>query len=61
MILFRGLPAVFYRYQEGTTVYTVFSVENSNSYVELTLATPAGSEDAYPALLHTAYTLDLAL
>lgn len=61
VILFRGLPAVFYRYQEGTTVYTVFSVENSNSYVELTLAAPAGSEDAYPALLHTAYTLDLAL
>ena len=42
-------------------MYTVFSVEHSNSYVELTLAAPAGSEDAYPALLHTAYTLDLAL
>ena len=61
--LFRGLPAVTYRYQADGAVYTVFSVENSGSYVELTLRQAAGegANSAYQALLHTAWTLDLAL
>ena len=63
VVLFRGLPAVSYRYQAEETVYTVFCVENSGFYVELTLSHAAGTgaDAAYARLLETAYTLDLAL
>ncbi|OUN05320.1 hypothetical protein B5G43_13605 [Flavonifractor sp. An92] len=63
VVLFRGLPAVSWRYQVVNTVYTVFCVENSGSYVELTLshASGASADTAYQQLLATAYTLDLAL
>lgn len=63
VVLFRGLPAVSWRYQVDNTVYIVFCVENRGSYVELTLSHVAGgSADAfYQQLLATAWTLDLAL
>ena len=63
VVPFRGLPAVFYRYQAGETVYTVFCVENSGFYVEppLSHAAGTGADAAYARLLETAYTLDLAL
>ena len=71
VVLFRGLPAVSYRYQAWEygsgqaeeMVYTVFCVENSGFYVELVLShsAGAGADAAYQQLLETAYTLDLAL
>lgn len=63
VVLFRGLTAVSWRYQVGRTVYTVFCVENSGSYVELTLSHAAGAsaDTFYQQLLATAWTLDLAL
>lgn len=63
VVLFRGLSAISWRYQVGNTIHTVFYVENSASYVELTLSHTAGvdADTLYQQLLSTAYTLDLAL
>ncbi|MBU5436071.1 S-layer homology domain-containing protein [Pseudoflavonifractor sp. MSJ-37] len=59
--LFRGLPAVSYRWQADGMVYTRFTVENSGTYVELTLSVPAGQDALYRQLLQTAGTFNLAL
>lgn len=63
-VLFRGLSAISFRYatlEQGVRTYhTVFCMENSGSYLMLTLS-HSGSDALYLQLLQTAYTLDLAL